>query len=209
MHNSITFPHAFVTNTMNQIGWANQHLCLCLPSCFTATHSSMCVILSGLYGILATVNQNVYCHQYCKLNIQLLKYIPDIMSRDKIFQFSLRMYKHSVFIHKQMKTSKTLPRLSNNSHNFSVEVSYYVHVACVGSEIPERKKADRWPRALLDIPTAGFRGTDNWALTPPCIWSAWTPDLQPPGWAHPTEDATGSGQRDRVDIFIWIQSMSE
>lgn len=130
------------------------------------------------------------------------------MTRDKISQYSLRMYKHSLFIHKQMKTSKTLPRLSNNSYYFSVEVSHYVHVACVGSEIPDRKKADDWPRALLDFPTAGLRGTDKWVLTPPCIWSAWTPGLQPPGWDHPTEDAMGSGQRDRVDIFIWNQSVT-
>lgn len=64
------------------------------------------------------------------------------MSKDKISQNSLRMNKHSVFIHKQMKTSKPLPRLSDDSHNFSVEVSHDVHVARVGSEVPEREKAD-------------------------------------------------------------------
>lgn len=65
------------------------------------------------------------------------------MAKDKISQNSLRKIKHSVFIHKQMKTPKPLPRLSDDSHNFGVEVSHYVHVARVGSEVPGREKADQ------------------------------------------------------------------
>lgn len=111
-----------------------------------------------------------------------------------------------MFIHKQRKTSKTLPRLSNNSHNFSVEVSYYVHVACVGSKIPERKEADDWPRALVDIPTAALE-----AQTTECLPLLVFEVLERQIYDLLDQAIQQRVQRDlgrhSVNIFIWNQTV--